>query len=66
MGAGGEALHGGEEDDSCHMRPHWAGAGGVREEQGLGPLPVVGGPDDDLEPCWLRPRWPASVATGYL
>ena len=40
--------------------------GGEREEQGLGPLPVVGGPDDDLEPCWLRPRWPASVATGYL
>ena len=40
--------------------------GGEREEQGLGPLPVVGGADDDLEPCWLRPRWPAEVATGYL
>ena len=25
-GAGGEAMHGGEEDDSCHMRPHWDGA----------------------------------------
>ena len=40
--------------------------GSEREEQALGPLPVVGGPDDDLEPCWLRPQWPASVATGYL
>ena len=66
-GAGGEAMHGGEEDDSCHMRPHWAGArgagGGRREEQGLGPPPAAGGPDDDLEPCRMRPRRPASVAT---